>query len=272
MEPFSVCMSVYKSDMPDDLIVAVRSVVEQTCQPSEIILVRDGPVPPALEAAVSKLAEEIPILRVIRLTENLGHAGARQTAMKAASNDLIAVMDSDDISVSTRFEKQLAALDSNPDVSVVGGQIKEFVGVEDNVVGERIVPETDNEIKLYMKSRCPMNLVTVMYRKGDVEAVGGFIDWYCEEDYYLWIRLAQAGLKLYNVQENLVNVRVGPEMYRRRGGWRYFRSEAGLQRYMFRHRLISLPRFCYNVFGRFAVQVAIPNRFRGFIFQKFFRK
>ncbi len=269
---FSVCMSVYKNDNPTYFSVAVRSILTQTVVPSEIILVEDGPVSDELENAVKDLQKSIDILKVIRLPENVGHAKARQTAMNAASYDMIAVMDSDDISESNRFELQLNAFKSFPEVSVVGGQIKEFVGSPDNIVGERIVPENDADIKKYLKSRCPMNLVTVMYRKKDIEAVGGFMNWYCEEDYYLWIRLAQSGFRFYNINENLVNVRVGKEMYQRRGGFRYFKSEARLQWYMFRNGLISFPRYTYNVAGRFAVQVAMPNKLRGFIFQKLFRK
>ena len=117
-----------------------------------------------------------------------------------------------------------------------------------------------------------MNLVTVMYRKSDIQKVGGFIDWYCEEDYYLWIRLAQNNFQFYNIQENLVNVRVGKEMYSRRGGWRYFKSEARLQWYMFRNKIIGFPRYVFNTVGRFAVQVAMPNKVRGFVFKKLFRK
>ena len=103
-------------------------------------------------------------------------------------------------------------------------------------------------------------------------AVGGYLDWYCDEDYYLWIRLALAKYKFANLPDVLVNVRVGKEMYQRRGGWRYFKSEARLQRYMLNNKLISLPRYIYNVAGRFAVQVAMPNKVRGYIFQKLFRK
>jgi glycosyltransferase involved in cell wall biosynthesis len=209
---------------------------------------------------------------VIRLPKNVGHAGARQAAMNAATNDLVAIMDADDISVNNRFELQLKAYTLHADSAVIGGQIKEFVGEQTNVVGERIVPEKDKDIKAYLKSRCPMNFVTVMYRKSAVENVGGFIDWYCEEDYYLWIRLAQQGYKFYNLPDNLVNVRVGEEMYQRRGGWRYFKSEARLQRYMLNHHIISLPRYLYNVLGRFALQVAMPNKIRGVIFQKLLRK
>lgn len=271
-EEFSVCMSIYRNDKAKDFIVALRSVYYQTCRPLEIILVQDGPISKELTEAVELLQLEIPILKVISLSKNVGHAGARQTALKAASTDLIAIMDSDDIAVSNRFELQLNAFNHNPDTSVVGGQIKEFIDSCDNIVGERIVPQNDQDIKNYMKSRCPMNLVTVMYRKSDILAVGGFMDWYCEEDYYLWIRLAEAGYKFANLHDNLVNVRVGKEMYQRRGGWRYFKSEARLQRYMFCHRIISLPRYCYNTLGRFAIQVAMPNKLRGFVFQKLFRK
>ena len=117
-----------------------------------------------------------------------------------------------------------------------------------------------------------MNLVTVMFRKDAVQTIGGFIDWYCEEDYYLWIRMAEAGYKFANLPDTLVNVRVGKDMYRRRGGWKYFKSEAKLQGYMLSHKIISLPRYAYNVAGRFAVQVAMPNWLRGFVFQKLFRK
>lgn len=269
---FSVCMSVYKNDNPADFKVAIDSIINQTVQPNEIILVEDGPIPPKLEELIKQLESCIATLKVVRLPKNVGHAGARQTAMEAATNDLIAVMDSDDIAVCNRFELQLKDFQCNPEASVIGGQIKEFVGTPDNIVGERVVPVNDEEIKSYLKSRCPMNLVTVMYRKSDVAKVGGFIDWYCEEDYYLWIRLAQAGFKFHNINENLVNVRVGKEMYQRRGGLRYFRSEARLQGYMFRHGIISFFRYIYNVTGRFAVQVAMPNKLRGFIFQKLFRR
>lgn len=269
---FSVCMSVYKNDKPADFLVAVRSIYNQTAAPNDIVLVVDGPVGEEQKKAITTLQGEIAVLNVIWLPTNQGHAIARQTALMAAKNELVAVMDADDISVPTRFEKQLEIFKRQPDVTVVGGLINEFIGEPTNVVGTRIVPKQDDAIKGYLKSRCPMNLVTVMMRKSHLQAVGGYIDWYCEEDYYLWIRLALAGYKFYNIQENLVDVRVGEEMYQRRGGWRYFKSEASLQHYMWKHRVIGLGRYLYNVAIRFAVQVAMPNSVRGWVFRTFARK
>lgn len=269
---FSVCMSVYRNDKPDDFLTAVRSIYDQTVQPDEIVLVVDGPIPETVDKAILVLQDEIPVMKVIRLEKNMGHATARQTGLDAAKNNLCAVMDSDDIAVPDRFEKQLMAFEQHSEVSVVGGIIKEFIGTPDNVVGTRIVPENDVEIKDYLKSRCPMNLVTVMVKKDDVMKVGGYQDWYCEEDYYLWIRLAMGGFKFYNIQENLVNVRVGKEMYQRRGGSKYFKSEARLQKYMWKNKIISFPKYCYNVLVRFVLQVLMPNRLRGWVFKTFARK
>lgn len=269
---FSVCMSVYKNDSTTDFTEAVLSIYNQTCPPDEIVLVVDGQVPEIMHNTIEALKEKTGIMKVIQLEQNMGHAIARQTGLEAARNELCAVMDADDISVPDRFEKQLKAFEKHPEVSVVGGLIHEFIHQPDNVVGTRIVPEHDTDIKAYLKSRCPMNLVTVMLRKSDVMKVGGYLDWYCEEDYYLWIRLALSGYQFYNIQENLVNVRVGEEMYQRRGGMRYFKSEARLQKYMLDHKVISLPRYLYNVTIRWAVQVAMPNRVRGWVFQTFARK
>lgn len=272
MKGFSVCMSVYRNDNADDFLTAIRSINNQSVQPKEIVLVVDGPIPEAMENAICMSKDEIPIMKVIRLEKNMGHATARQTGLDAATHNLCAVMDSDDIAVSNRFEKQLDVFEQHPEVSVVGGIIHEFIGSPDNVVGKRLVPQKDEDIKSYLRSRCPMNLVTVMLKRDDVKKVGGYLDWYCEEDYYLWIRLAQNGYKFYNIQDNLVNVRVGEEMYQRRGGWKYFKSEAKLQRYMLKHDVISLPKYIYNVLLRFIVQVMMPNSVRGWVFRTFARR
>lgn len=268
---FSVCMSVYKDDNYSFFHNAVESITsQQTIQPTEVIIVVDGPIGQDL-TDVLRLYESNPLFKIIRLQNNKGHAVARQTALEAATNKLIAFMDADDISIPNRFALQLSAFKEHPEVSVIGGQIQEFIDNVDNVVGIRSVPTTDPEIQHYIKSRCPMNMMTVMMLKSHVQAVGGYIDWFCEEDYYLWLRMSQASYKFYNIQETLVNVRVGKDMYARRGGWRYFRSEAKLQYYMLKNNIITPFIYLYNLIVRFIVQVLMPNRLRGWVFQRFAR-
>lgn len=244
----------------------------QTIPPDEIVLVVDGPIGERLEGTIAQFSKEYATLKVIRFAENRGHAAARQAGIDNANNELIAIMDSDDIAVPNRMEMQLTFMAQHPEIDVLGGQIEEFIGEPSNVVGKRIVPTGSNDIKYYLRARCPMNLVSVFARKSKIQQVGGFIDWFCEEDYYLWIRMALEGCNFANLQETLVYVRVGEEMYQRRGGWKYFKSERGIQRYMWQHHLITYLRYCYNVFIRFLVQVAMPNKMRGWVFRTFARK
>lgn len=205
--------------------------------------------------------------RPIYLETNQGHGNARRASLAGCTHSLVALMDADDISLPNRFFHQLEAFSKNREIDIVGGQITEFISNPNNIVGRRVVPETDQEIKKYMKKRCPMNQVSVMFKKDFVDYVGGYIDWYCEEDYYLWIRMAQANGVFLNVKNTLVNVRVGDEMSARRGGWKYFSSEAKLQKYMLDQRIISLPRYLYNVVIRFGGEVVMPDKFRTKLFK-----
>lgn len=269
---FSVSLSVYKNDNPEHFREAVNSVINQTVKPAEIVLVADGPVPDAINGAIKEFENSLPEFKVIRLLENKGHAIARQTGIEATNYNLVALMDSDDIAVSNRFEKQLKIFYENPELDVLGGQIIEFIDSTDNNAGIRNVPLADNEIKDYLKTRCPFNQMTVMMKKTSMLNAGGYIHWHYEEDYYLWIRMFEIGCQFQNLPDHLVYVRVGSEMYKRRGGLKYFKSEAKLQKYMWQKRIINLPRYLFNVFIRFIVQVLLPNKLRGWIFQKLFRK
>ncbi len=279
---FSVLMLVYAGDRPDQFDAALRSITAQTLPPAEIVLVVDGPVPEGTDAVIRKYREELASsgteFRIIRSEKNLGCGGAKRLGFGQCAYPLIAMMDADDLSVPDRFEKQIRFFRDHPDTAAAGGMITEFVSAEDPTdisrkAGIRTVPETDAEIKDYLKKRCPMNHVSVMVKKDEIEAVGGYMEgYYQNEDMYLWIRLAAAGGKFGNLPDNLVNVRVGEEMYQRRGGMKYFRSEAGLQKLMLQKKMISLPRYLVNVSERLVLQVLMPNRVRGWVFRKLARE
>lgn len=274
MPPFSVLMSVYRNDKPEFVARALDSITTlQTLKPDEVVLVVDGPVPESL-ASIIKHRDSISngLYNVVWLPENKGLGNALRIGMETASNEIVARMDSDDVAVPDRFEKQIGYMQDHPECDIVGGQITEFIDKEQNIVGKREVPCGNDEILTWLRGRCPLNHVSVMMLRSRVLAVGNYMDWHYNEDYYLWIRMALAGCHFANLSDALVNVRVGADMYRRRGGWRYFKSEEGLQRYMLRHKLIGLPRYLYNTMGRFAIQVAMPNSVRGWVFRKLFRK
>ncbi len=270
--PFSIAMSVYSKDDASHFDRALQSITDdQTIPPNEIVLVCDGPIGESLEKVITKYTNKYPVFKIIRLDENQGLGNALRIAVEESSCDLIARMDSDDISVCDRFEQQLKCFEEHPEIDIVGGDIIEFIDNELNTVGKRTVPTSDSAIKQYMKKRAGFNHVTVMFKKQAVQSAGGYLDWFWNEDYYLWIRMQLNEAMFLNTGTILVKVRVDNETYRRRGGNRYFRSEYGLQKYMLKNGMISYKEFIGNVAKRIIVQMLLPNSIRGWVFRRFAR-
>lgn len=269
MDRYSVLMSLYKKEHPEYLRLALDSMINQTVKPDEIVLVEDGPLTPELYSVVDEYKK---YLTIVINEKNLGLGLALNEGLKVCRNELVARMDTDDISKPDRCEKQLAYFSLHPSTTILGGQIEEFITNPKEVVGKRVVPKTDLELKKYMKKRCPFNHMTVMFRKSSVLAVGNYQDWFWNEDYYLWIRLALNGFLFANLPETLVFVRVGADMYQRRGGEKYFKSEVGIQKFMLEKKLIDRRTYLSNCAKRLLVEKMMPNRIRGWVFQKFARE
>tara|TARA_B110001452_G_C15229082_1_gene425853 strand:+ start:1801 stop:2622 length:822 start_codon:yes stop_codon:yes gene_type:complete len=271
-KPFSVSLSVYQNDDSNNFKAAFLSIINQTLLPSEIILVIDGPIPIKTRKIISDFELNYKFLKVIDLKQNQGHGNARRIGLNKCTNEIIALMDSDDISVHNRFELQYNFLANNPEVSLVGGQIEEFIDDIDNIVSKREVPLIDEKIKKYLKSRCPFNQMTVMFYKNKVIEAGGYKDWYCNEDYYLWIRMYLKNIIFSNLKDTLVKVRIDDKMFLRRAGWKYFKSELGIQKLLLTNKIITPTKFSYNVIIRIIIQLFMSNRIRKFVFLRLIRK
>ena len=126
---FSVLISVYKNDNPDDFRTAIESVtIKQTVQPDEVFVYVDGPVPNALASTIKQLEMEIPAVYVHWEVENKGLGRALQYGMEHVKHELVARMDADDISVPDRFECQLCQFEKDLELSVASGHIVDFIG------------------------------------------------------------------------------------------------------------------------------------------------
>lgn len=273
MEKYSVLMSLYKKEKPKYLTVAIDSMLNQTVFPDEIVIVKDGPLTQELENLLNEYKNKYPeLFNIVVSKENIGLGRALNLGLGHCKNELVARMDTDDISVIDRCEQQLKFFEKDKTIDLVGGDITEFICDEQNITGKRVVPKTDKEIKEYIKKRCPFNHGTVMFKKNSVINAGNYKDWFWNEDYYLWIRMLENNCTFANTGTILVNFRSGADMYSRRGGMKYFKSEAKLQKYMFSKKMISLPRYLINVTERLILQVLMPNKLRGFIFRKFARE
>lgn len=271
---FSVCTSVYKNDKPEFVRGALDSMlVNQSVKPTEIVLVQDGPIPNDLSLLLAEFEKMYPnVMHIIRLEKNYGLGNALRLGVDNAKYDICARMDSDDICAPDRFEKQIAYLESHPECDIVGGQITEFIGEPSNIVGRREVPLDNEDIYKYMKSRCAFNHPTVMFRKSAVLSVGNYMDWFWNEDYYLWIRMMMKGCMMANLPDVLVNMRSGLDQYSRRGGKKYFDSEIGIKKLMLDNGLITKSEFLINYIERFIIQLLLPNSVRGWVFRTFARR
>ena len=268
MTEFSVLMSVYKKDNSVWLKEAIESIFAQTRKPKEFVVVCDGPLTDNLEAVLTEYKGKITLHR---LEQNSGLGEALRQGVEKCSCEIIARMDSDDISLPDRFEKQLDYFEKHPDTAVLGGWIQEIDGETLQPVAVREVPLTDKEIKKYIKTRSPFNHATVMFKKKAVLEAGNYQPFHLIEDYYLWARISAKGYKFANLPDILLNVRVDKAMYGRRGGLKYFKSNYAMSKKLYELGLISCPTHLFNTAVRFCVQVLMPNSVRGYFYRKVLR-
>lgn len=260
-------MSVYKNDKPEWFELAVESVTNQTYKPDEIVLFVDGPVGDELNASINKLEKSNKLLRVIRNETNIGLGLTLEKGVLECKNEIIARMDSDDYSMPDRFEKQISIL-LEKDLDMVGSNVDEFTDSIDEIVCSRNMPQGQDAIVNYAKTRNPFCHPTVMFKKSKVLESGNYLDMHYCEDYYLWIRMLLNNCKVGNIAESLVKMRVNMNMYARRGGYKYFKSQQKLLKFMKKNKFIGLLSYVKSCMIRFTVQVLMPNKLR----QKFYMK
>lgn len=268
---YSVLMSVYYKEHPDYLRQSMQSIYDQTVPTDDFVLVCDGPLTPELDAVISGMQQQFGSrLHVCRLSKNGGLGKALNFGIGQCKNDLVARMDSDDVSRPDRCQRQLAIFHDHPEYSLVSGIVEEFSDTITNVSVRRIVPEHQDAIIAFAKKRNPFNHPCIMYKKSAVQAVGSYQDFYLLEDYYLWIRMLQHGFIGYNLQEPLLWMRAGSDMYKRRGGWKYVQSQHNLFKYMAQTGFITESQ--YQIQGMIRlIGAVVPNWLRTFLFKQILR-
>ncbi|MEO5652448.1 MAG: glycosyltransferase [Marmoricola sp.] len=246
-QPFTLLISTWAGDRADYLREAFTStVVEQTRRPAEVVLVQDGPVPAELAAEIARLSAESPVpVQHVELRANQGLGPALDAGLRASSHEIVARMDSDDVSVPERFEKQLPLIEAGADIA--GSGLFEFGTDITDVVGRRTPPTDPAEIRRVVRFRDPFNHPTVVYRRSAVQAAGGYADMALMEDYLLFTRMVAGGAVPANLPDPLVFYRVGDGAYARRGGRALLRSELALQRRFRRLGLTTRRQYLRNV-------------------------
>ena len=268
----SILMSVYIKEKPEYLRTSLKSAINQTVRVKEIVLVLDGPITDQLQSVIEESQKECSdLIKLIPLKENVGLGKALAIGVEKCKYDLVARMDTDDIMIPTRIEKQIAEFTSDLDLTIVGSNIDEFYDSPESIVGRRVVPETNEEICNFSKKRNPFNHMTVMFKKSAVLDVGNYQPMMGFEDYYLWVRLLKAGYKGKNIQESLVFARTGEDMYARRGGKKYFLNGLKGRKAIYQAGLGSMSDYLISCSAHVVVSL-LPNKIRGQIYENKLRK
>lgn len=261
---FSVLMSVYGKDNADYLNNAIASLFNQTLVPDEVLIVQDGPISIELKGVIDNWLQQRNEIRVLELSKNVGLAKALNAGLQECSNEYVARMDSDDVSHADRFKVQMDYLLSHPDISLLGAWYQQYDESLSKIVTERKVPEEHNAIEKYAQHRTPINHVTIIFKKADVLAVGGYPEKDGRfEDWWLSLKLIQNGFKLQNLPSYLVDVRGGEDFIQRRGGFAYLIQEIKTMRDLRRENLISIRALVFNVCIRTMVRL-VPNFLRDY--------
>lgn len=269
---YSVLMSVYKKETATNLRESIESMLDQTVPTNNFVLICDGELTRELNEVIRYYEQHFKcIFSVKRLKTNHGLARALDYGLRFCVNELVARMDSDDVSVKNRCEMQLNIFNTNSDVGIVGGAIVEFENNISNVFCKRILPKDNKQILAFAKFRSPFNHPSVMFKKSSVILAGGYREFYFLEDYYLWIRMFNVGIAGYNTQEVLVYMRSGDDMYRRRAGVKYAINQVRLASYMRSINYITNFEFICNCVSKVLLAI-MPNCIRKVIYLNFLRK
>ena len=272
MEPYSVLMSLYKKESPDYFRQSLDSMLAQTVLPSEMVIVEDGPLTPELYAVLDEYSSRYPALikRVVNEV-NLGLGLALNHGLECCSNELVARMDTDDISKPDRCEKQLKRFEEKPELAIVGSWVEDFKGSVDNVTSVRAVPTDRDEIYEFAKKRSAFNHPAVMYRRSKVLENHGYSDLRRNQDVDLFGRMLFSGCKAENIGESLLFFRSDENLAKRRRSRENTRSYIGTIRNFWKMGYSSFGDYLMVAVAQTAMSL-MPVGLQQWVYKRFLRK
>lgn len=269
---YSISMSVYSGEKPRFLRRSMESMFSQTYPCKEFILVCDGELGYRLDEIVESFKLRFPDkLKIIKMPKKCGVGACANEALKAASCEYIVKMDSDDVAMLDRCEKQLGFMASHPEIDICGAYIEEFDSDSGDVISVRKTPKGNAQIREYAKRRSPFNNQTIVYKKSAALKVGGYSTVTRCEDYDFVVRMLDSGAKGANIPEPLVKYRVTPENLKRRRNFANTKSFISVRWRIFRSGYSSLDDFLIPCAAQIALFI-LPDCLTGKLYKKFLRK
>lgn len=225
-EKIAVILPVYNKDRVPYFKLSLDSLLNQTYSDLLIYVGVDGPVNDEL-SRVLKYYEQVEKVKIIWFPENRGLAYVLNDLLDTCFREgfnYIARMDADDISLPERIGKQVAYLESHPDIDVVGGAITE-INYKGKLRGKEIFyPEGPSECFEFFSRRNPHAHPAVMFRKSFFDKVTNKYrsSYRQNQDTMLWFDGFKAGTKNANLQEVILKFRITNSFFKkRRNGYKF---------------------------------------------------
>ncbi len=268
MTEFTVLMSIYYNESPAYFREALNSVFAQTAQPSEIVLIKDGPLTSELNSIIQEYSTIHPIFNIVENKTNLGLGRALAKGVLASTHEYIARMDTDDTMPPYRFEKQIKKLEEGYDVVSCWTAIYE--NDMSNIIAIKELPEQSEDIIKLAHRRSPICHPGCMFRKSAVLKAGNYQHSFFYEDYHLWIRMIMTNARFYNIQEILYYLRTSPAQIKRRGGWKYLSNELTVLWQFYRSGFYTLNDIIINSIIRICIRL-LPQNIRSIAMKRIWK-
>jgi glycosyltransferase involved in cell wall biosynthesis len=251
----SVLLPIYINDNSNYFELSIESIFNQSFLPDEVVIVCDGPVSLEVSNFLKKLSHNCIDVKILNIESNVGLGNALKIGLDNCSFDIVARMDADDISLPNRFEIQYNFLLNNLDIDVVGSKMIEFENSYNDLNFVRNIPLCYDQVVKFSKFRNPLNHPSVMFRKNAVLSVNSYENVLNFEDYYLWLKMINAGCRIVNLDLNLLYYRNNSSFLNRRSGWTYVLSEFNFYRLVFRNRLLHFFYILINLILKLPIRV-----------------
>ena len=271
MEKYSVLMPVYEKERPEYLKESIESMLDQTVFPDQFVLVKDGPLTDELEKIIADFVKaHKDLFTIVTLSRNSGLGVALDEGLKHCRNELVARMDSDDISLPNRCERQLKLYGKRPELSIVSGNIGEFENDPEHIIAIRDVPEKQKEIMKRMRRRSAFNHPAVMFRKSEVIRCGGYGTLRRKQDHVLFSHMLHSGCEAYNIQDVVLLFRANKSSVSRKVSSENVRNYILAQKINYKRRECSLFDFLYVCLTQTAAMIlpeSVTDFFRVLLFR-----
>lgn len=272
MEKYSVLMSLYIKEKAEYLRTSIDSMLSQTIMPDEIVIVKDGPLTKELDEILLEYIDKYPkLFKIVVSEENIGLGSALNLGLENCRNKLIARMDTDDISLPERCEKQLKCFEMDKELGIVGAMVDEFFDNPNEIISSRIVPTDHNKIYEFSKRRSAFNHPVVMYKKQAVINAGLYSNLRRNQDVDLFGRMLFNGVKAKNIDESLLLFRSNNDLSKRRRSFENTKSYIGTIYNFYKMGYSKLSDCIIVSIGQIGMFLC-PLKLQNWLYKKFLRK